>query len=318
MDQFGRFVVSLDFELMWGLRDHLTVNDYGQNILGVREAIPRMLDAFDRFGIRATWATVGFLFCESKDELIATAPAKRPTYSRAALSNYSYFDEIGCNEKDDPYFFGLGLLQLIRSCNGQEIGSHTFSHYYCLEDGQTDEQFSADLDAACTVASRRNIILKSLVFPRNQYSQAHLKIAASHGFCVFRGNEKAAAYRPAAGNEQSKLRRALRLADNYLNLTGNHVHGRGSVAGLEDVPSSRFLRPYWGKLARLDGLKLSRITNAMSAAARESGVYHLWWHPHNFGANTESNMKFLGAVIEHFRRLRDECGMRSSCMGDFA
>jgi peptidoglycan/xylan/chitin deacetylase (PgdA/CDA1 family) len=235
MDQFGRFVVSLDFELMWGLRDHLTVNDYGQNILGVREAIPRMLDAFDRFGIRATWATVGFLFCESKDELIATAPAKRPTYSRAALSNYSYFDEIGCNEKDDPYFFGLGLLQLIRSCNGQEIGSHTFSHYYCLEDGQTDEQFSADLDAACTVASRRNIILKSLVFPRNQYSQAHLKIAASHGFCVFRGNEKAAAYRPAAGNEQSKLRRALRLADNYLNLTGNHVHGRGSVAGLEDV-----------------------------------------------------------------------------------
>lgn len=32
----GAFVISLDFELMWGVRDKRTIADYGRNILGVR------------------------------------------------------------------------------------------------------------------------------------------------------------------------------------------------------------------------------------------------------------------------------------------
>src|SRR5450631_2733915 len=34
----GAFVISLDFELMWGVRDKRTIADYGRNILGVRRA----------------------------------------------------------------------------------------------------------------------------------------------------------------------------------------------------------------------------------------------------------------------------------------
>jgi hypothetical protein len=65
----------LDFELMWGVRDHADITSYGANVLGGRAAIPRMLDLFERHGIRATWATVGFVFCESKDELKRTVVA---------------------------------------------------------------------------------------------------------------------------------------------------------------------------------------------------------------------------------------------------
>ena len=74
----GNFVISLDYELMWGVRDHATRESYGPNVLGGREAIPAMLDLFHRRGIRATWATVGALLCESKDELLARARACRP------------------------------------------------------------------------------------------------------------------------------------------------------------------------------------------------------------------------------------------------
>jgi hypothetical protein len=37
------FTISLDFELFWGMRDITTLKDYGSNILGGREAIPKIL-----------------------------------------------------------------------------------------------------------------------------------------------------------------------------------------------------------------------------------------------------------------------------------
>jgi hypothetical protein len=64
----GRFVISLDFELLWGVRDHADRDSYGKNVLGARNAVPKMLEIFAKNGISATWATVGFLFCESKEE----------------------------------------------------------------------------------------------------------------------------------------------------------------------------------------------------------------------------------------------------------
>jgi len=70
----GEFVISLDFELLWGLRDHATRDSYGANVLGGREAIPRILDLFERHGICATRATVGLLMTENRDELLASLP----------------------------------------------------------------------------------------------------------------------------------------------------------------------------------------------------------------------------------------------------
>ena len=77
----GQFIISLDFELLWGVRDHADRNSYGRNVLGAREAVPQMLELFAHNGIQATWATVGFLFCETRDELIETSRPK--TYGPA-------------------------------------------------------------------------------------------------------------------------------------------------------------------------------------------------------------------------------------------
>jgi len=38
----GNFVVSLDFELMWGVRDIVTIRQYGKNIAGVHTVIPKV------------------------------------------------------------------------------------------------------------------------------------------------------------------------------------------------------------------------------------------------------------------------------------
>src|SRR5204863_1899467 len=101
------------------------------------------------------------------------------------------------------------LLKLIQSCPGQEIGTHTFSHFYCLEEGQTPEQFEADIGAAVSVAQRQGVDLKSIVFPRNQYAAEHLAIAERAGLKTFRGNERSWLYRPSRTSAQSSFRRAI-------------------------------------------------------------------------------------------------------------
>ena len=316
--QGGSLCVSLDFELLWGVRDKRTKDDYGANILGGRESIIETLDLFEQHGIRATWATVGLLFCETKDEMLASVPALQPTYDDPSLSSYGYFDEVGDNEQKDPYYFAGSLLARIKDCPGQYIATHTFSHYYCLEPGQTSEQFGADLDAAIAVARRRGVELKSIVFPRHQYSAAAIAACADRGISHYRGVEPHWIYRPSAASEQSLPRRACRLADAYVNLTGSNTCRIEPSTPSTNVRSSRFLRPYSNRLNALEGVRLNRIEKAMTTAARRGETFHIWWHPHNFGANRAENIAALKRVLAHFSRLRDDYGMASRAMEDFA
>jgi peptidoglycan/xylan/chitin deacetylase (PgdA/CDA1 family) len=312
----GQFVISLDFELLWGVRDHLDKYDYGQNVLGAREAVPRMLELFEAHGIRATWATVGFLFCETKEELMAALPAERPAYTNPRLSNYSYLDEVGNNERSDPYYFAASLVEAIGKAPGQEIGTHTLSHYYCLEDGQTLGAFEADLVAAKNLAERRGVVLKSIVFPRNQFTPRHLAICADHGITHYRGTPLGWAYKAAKGAEQTPARRALRLIDAYSGALGSKIF----VPGRENpvnVPASSFLRPCAGRLAPFHVLHLGAIKRGMTDAAKVGQGYHIWWHPHNFGRNLGENMAGLRLILDHFIMLRDRYGMRSLAMMDF-
>ena len=87
---FGAFVVSFDFELHWGVRDHMPPDgSYRQNLLGSRVVIPRLLKLFEHYDLAATWAIVGFLFASSGKELARFRPAILPEYSDVALNPYA-------------------------------------------------------------------------------------------------------------------------------------------------------------------------------------------------------------------------------------
>ena len=312
----GQFVISLDFELLWGVRDHADRDTYGKNVLGARDAVPKMLELFAENEISATWATVGFLFCESKEELLASLPSELPAYSNPRLSNFSYIDEIGKDERADPYYFAPSLISAIHQTPGQEIGTHTLSHFYCLEDGQTVSAFEADIIAAKKLADARGIELRSIVFPRNQFAAEHLTICAKHGITHYRGNPSPWAYQAAKGAEQTSMRRALRLLDAYSGVLGPQAF-EADNGQPKNVAASRFLRPCAGRLAAFHPLHVATIKRGMTAAARDGRGYHLWWHPHNFGQNLEANLDGLGQIIRHFVTLHDRFGMQSLAMGEF-
>src|SRR5215216_5449955 len=148
------FIVSLDFELLWGVRDKRTIENYGENIRGVRQAIPALLQMFDQYEINATFATVGFLFARNKKDIFHFKPLTLPQYSAEKYSPYAnnYLDHIGDSEQDDIYHYAPSLIQMIKQYPSQEIASHTFSHYYCLENASL-ESFKSDMLAAKNIAA---------------------------------------------------------------------------------------------------------------------------------------------------------------------
>ena len=315
------FIISLDFELMWGMRDKKTVGSYGANILGVREAIPAMLRLFTQYQVKASWATVGLLLARTKSELRESLPQVRPTYANPALSPYEsgYLDQLGRDEKSDPYHYGYSLAARIVDTPGMELASHTFSHYYCLESGQTAEQFRSDLQASVAACATLGTRPTSMVFPRNQFNPEYLAICSEVGLSSYRGNESTWMHQATSGKEPA-LKRLVRLTDHYASLSGPNTFKieRDATTQMINVPSSRFLRPYSQKLAALEPLRMKRINDAMTVAAKTGEHFHLWWHPHNFGANTTLNVKNLESILRHYASLRDQHGFQSHTMGEMA
>jgi len=322
-------VISLDFELAWGVRDSLGVDGaYRAHLLGAREMVPRLLDLFTERGIAATWATVGLLFAEGREEALAFAPEVRPAYADASLDPFPALEgrdpreRVGRDERDDPLRFAPSLVRAIAAAPRQELASHTYAHFTALERGATLEAFEADLAAAQAIAAAKfgGAVLRSLVLPRHQLRPEYLPALARTGFRAHRGPEPHLLARPHAGVHDAPWRRAARLIDAYLPLTGANAATWPSpdAYGLVDVPESRFLRPASRRLAALEPLRVRRIAEAMGAAARSGGLCHVWWHPHNFGADPDANLANLRALLDTFDRLRGEHGFASLTMGEVA
>ena len=85
-----------------------------------------------------------------------------------------------------------------------------------------------------------------------------------------------------------------------------------------NVPASRFLRPYNAKLGTFEPLKVRRIKNEILYAARNKELYHLWWHPHNFGSDMEQNLNNLEKILAFYADCHKNYGMQSYTMSEFS
>lgn len=311
----GTLIVSLDFELFWGMLDVCALEDYRDNVLGGRKAIPQMLQLFQKYGIHATWATVGFLFAENYEELKSYFPEHYPAYADKKLNPYSWFETIGQDEKTAPCFYGASLLRQIAEVPGQEIGSHTFCHYYCREKGQTADQFAEDMMAAKKIAQAHGYDVSSVILPRNQCEPEYTDVMRKLGFTAYRDEENDWIH------EKIKFRpllRILRLADVYLPLTGQGGYIPQNENGIWNLTGSRMMKPILTALHFLEGLKLRRVKKQMLHAAKNNLVFHLWWHPHNAGMHTEEYLAQLEEIFRYYTELKEKYGMQSLNMREAA
>ncbi len=54
----------------------------------------------------------------------------------------------------------------------------------------------------------------------------------------------------------------------------------------------------------------------MTAAAKNNEIYHLWWHPHNFGQDPKNNLKDLKILLEHYKQCSQDFSFQSVNMAE--
>lgn len=86
----GRFVVSLDFEKFWGMFDVVSVDEYKENLRNVDDVVDRLLELFVKYRVHATWATVGLLLHDGRDDIERYLPKDRDFYDNPSLNPYEY------------------------------------------------------------------------------------------------------------------------------------------------------------------------------------------------------------------------------------
>jgi len=317
----GIFTISLDFELHWGVFDKKNRDLRKTCYLNTVDLIPKMLQLFTQYEVHVTWASVGSLFARDAIEWNQMKPQILPAFTNEIYSAYSFASKNGLDDSNTWAHFAPETISKILQFPGQELGTHTFSHYYCLEPKQNPEAFSADLEAARKAAAKFNTNLKSLVFPRNQFEPAFLNICYQKGIRTIRSNPKDWFWEPIPDSRSGLMRKVFRTGDAYLPIGKRTSYPLESIKGNPNepiqLPASRLLKAWQPKASFMNKMHFSRVMNELNVAAKKKECYHLWWHPENFGDYPKENLDQLEILLKHFQTLNKKFGMKSWNMGEY-
>jgi peptidoglycan/xylan/chitin deacetylase (PgdA/CDA1 family) len=312
----GVFVISLDFELLWGVFDKINWKNQQTYFENTRKIIPEILKLFETHEIGCTWATVGMLFNENWEEWNANLPDLIPEYQDGKLSAYEFGKSIQSIETE-KLCFAPEIIKILGQVPKQEIATHTYSHYYCLEEGQNQNEFRSDLEMAKNMANKFGYSLHSLVFPRNQFNPDYLEICDELNIKNIRSNPANWYWKDTQNHNLAN--KIFRTADAYFGFKDksyrkNKIEKNKSIV---EQKASRFLRPYSTNTLQ-NKLRLSRILKEMEESAIEEKIYHLWWHPHNFGSHPREGLQDLKVILSKYSDLKHKYNYCSSSMRELS
>ena len=311
----GRFIISLDYELLWGLSgwNNNQITEYLSHIQQANFALREILNLLEKYDVKVTIAFVGCMNFQTEEELLTTMNSWEPQYKRQLFSAFSSVVPYARQKNAMNYLFATKYIEELSHKSLVELGSHTFSHYYCLEEGSNPMDFRQDIKHVVQNARKSRIHLSTIIFPRNQVSDDYLLICAKEGFTHYRGMLNTGLYKSEKTQSRYSIKGALRFLDAYINLSGYQTYTWDSCfdSVLVNVPGSRFLRPYSKKLRWFEWLKIRRIKQSMEYAAKHGEIFHLWWHPHNFGLDTVNNLDNLEQLCKHYKLLSQKYAYKS-------
>jgi peptidoglycan/xylan/chitin deacetylase (PgdA/CDA1 family) len=298
----GAFVLSLDFELIWGTLDHSDPMQFRRQCEIERTVIvDRLLNLFVEFEIPATWLVVGHLLL---DRCYGGPKGKHPDIVRPrhAWCTHDWFahdpDGLEC---EAPLFLGQSLIDKIRRCPvPQEIGAHSFSHVIFGDEGCSEATARSELAACVRAASAMGIALRSFAFPRN--AVGHLALLPEYGFTCFRGPEPRWYHHTGV---PGRLRRLGHLWDVVTASRPPVVVPRRTAEGLVDIPGSMVYFPAHGIRRWVPmAWRVKRALRGLEAAVRLNRIFHLWMHPTNMADSTDAMFGGLRTIIGRAAYLR--------------
>jgi hypothetical protein len=313
----GAFVLSLDFELIWGTVDAFGPEAFRAACERERDHVfGRLVDLLDQYEIRATWCVLGHIMLGS------CAPVngrKHPEIVRPrhAWHPQDWFRHDPCgDERTDPIFYGRSLVQrLLVSPTPQEIGGHGFSHVVLGDPGCSRETAESELRASAEAARELGVTLRSFAFPRNRVG--HLDVLREYGFTCFRGPEPTW-HGGGTGGLTGAHRRAGHLLD-VVTARRPPVGVPEMAQGLVNIPASMAYFPMHGSRRHIPiSRRVARILKGVESARRKKRVFHLWFHPTNLADHTDTMLRGLESVFESVADRRERGEIEVLPMGELA
>jgi hypothetical protein len=303
----GSFVFSLDMELAWGdLWNTPPAYTSSRDGTKEREAIRRILDLMDEFGVAATWAITGHLFYDHCEECtvcpIIELKGKDPRFDTIWQSN-------------DSMWYGADIVEAILARKaGHEIAFHGYTHRYF--DKLTTEEAKFEIQEWLRLANRRGLPHYSVIFPQGRI--AHLDLFREVGFITYRGKDVRHPLLsiPFFGKVVNRFNLKLSF------LTPQIYEITNDASGLVNIPSSQWMfrtrRAVETLLdsVHLETLRFRETARAIQAAAATGKVIHLWAHPHEF--RTEKDFEKLRYLFGKFAEQAHQGSLRSITMADLA
>lgn len=243
MSQKG-IVVSIDFELDWG---YTNSNDPLKSI-EVFDGLNKLINIFKKHNIKTTWAIVGKLF-ENENE----------NDSSKAQLNW--------------------IKNNLINSNLVEIGSHSYSHIFCEE--VSSSVFEEDIEKMNIISKQNKIQFKSIVFPRNQFSQDNLIQLKKNNYTHYRGVLKRWFLKTNKYSNETFLKRNVIRFFELIPFKRDVIVSVSN--GLVSISDSRFFRFFSTSFL---GSFFSRfyykvLKREMKKTIDRGNLYHIWFHPHN-------------------------------------
>ena len=308
----GHFVLSLDFEGMWGSLGSRDVAGFAQRTQNLELVLNRLIDLIEKYQIHCTWAIVGALACSSPEQVLKMMDYDI-TYPQWDTTLSDFIKTTGSGA-----FYFERIVDRISKCNYQEIGSHTFTHSYFLDSAINCELAEKELALSRKVLEKYTSKVDTVVFPRNQFNKDYLPVLEKTGYSVCRSNPN----RFFMGKKHlRKIHSLLEFANCYFPLSRKVCFSNEKIQenhNIITVPYSFFLRFYDSRFSILEPLKIRRIKCVMTKASKQGKTVHLWFHPHNLGEDVERNFNMLEEVFHHFKELNMHFGMDSMTIREIA
>lgn len=284
----GYFIVSLDFESMWGAIGSKDFEGFESRTRFENEIVDGLIDRFLKHKIHATWGVVGALTCKSKEEMLDCFK-KDIFYKEWGIRIQSII-----NHSDYRYYMP-DKVEMLSKVPFVEIASHTFSHAYFNSNSVLEDDANNELRLSKETLSKYGDI-QTIIFPRNQVNETRLKLLGKYGYSIYRGTI-------------SRLwnNKYLEYLNCYIPLSRKvsySLDGIKEINGIYNVPASMFLRFSKNSINLFEKLRICRIKYEMRRSAKKNLVFHLWFHPHNLGSNLERGFKLLDEILNYYDYLK--------------
>lgn len=268
----GALIISLDCEGKWGVADRSKERRDLISTAKLIDVYSRILDIFEKYGFRATFAFVSAL-CIDADELQSLLSG---VYLQHAGKNWLATPTAELERGFTDGWCAPGLLQLVRSRGVHDICTHGGTHLPYSSDATTQQSVEWDINFARQRHERLGLDWGGIVFPRNVVG--HLDVMAIAGVNYYRSMDRCEQVSGTVG-------KAVRLANEFVSADrfGLQQQRNNRPDSLSALSSGKFINAKIGFRKRVSSkLTLRRAEVMLDFACSHNRILHLYTHPHNF------------------------------------